>query len=49
MENIRGVIEVHSNASLGTLIVEYNPLSVTPQDILREAGIKGEIITLTEE
>ncbi|MDT7862374.1 MAG: cation-translocating P-type ATPase [Saccharolobus sp.] len=45
MENIRGVIEVHSNASLGTLIVEYNPLSVTPQDILREAGIKGEIIT----
>ncbi|TRN00404.1 cadmium-translocating P-type ATPase, partial [Sulfolobus sp. F1] len=41
----KGVIDVNSNASLGTITIEYNPLVITKEDILREAKIKGEILS----
>ncbi|WP_016732523.1 heavy metal translocating P-type ATPase [Saccharolobus islandicus] len=43
-ENVKGVVDVKSNPGLGIVSVEYNPESTTPEEILKEAGVKGEII-----
>ncbi|MEM0294483.1 MAG: HAD-IC family P-type ATPase, partial [Saccharolobus sp.] len=43
-ENIKGVVEVSSNASLSTITIYYNPVSNNPQGILKEANVKGVIV-----
>ncbi|AKA72863.1 cadmium-translocating P-type ATPase [Saccharolobus solfataricus] len=43
-ENVKGVVDVKSNPGLGIVSVEYNPETTTPEEILKEAGVKGEIV-----